>query len=67
MSGTPKTYQALAIASALRIYARTKMKVNRDYTPTAMLRNASYITGTIYKRGQYLIAADDLEKWASKK
>ena len=56
--------QALAIASALSLYAKTGMKVNRSYTPSNMLKAAAGITGGKYKRGQYEQAAADLRAWA---
>jgi len=59
----PQNYQASVIASALRIYEKTGRKVNTAYTPTAMLRTATSITGNKYKRGEYLRAASDLELW----
>jgi len=57
----PIFFQALAIRHGLRLYAKTGMKPNRDWTPTAMLRVASQITGKKYKRGDYLRAADDIK------
>lgn len=57
-------YRALAIASALRLYAKTKIQMNRAYTPTNMLRAASEITGLTFKRGQYIEAADALKAFA---
>lgn len=57
-------YRALAVASALRLYAKTGMKANRAYTPTAMLRVASEMTGKTFKRGQYREAADALSALA---
>jgi hypothetical protein len=36
------------------------MKPNRAYTPTAMLKAASAMTGEAYKRGEYEKAATDL-------
>jgi hypothetical protein len=56
-------YRAAAIASALRFYAKTGMKVNTAYTPTNMLKAATGITGKAYKRGQYTQAAADLSVW----
>lgn len=61
----PQHYQAKVLASALRLYARTGMKANSAYTPTAMLATAGRITGKVFKRGQHLIAADALDTWAS--
>jgi hypothetical protein len=57
-------FAAFALASALKLYAKTGMKANRAYTPTAMLRAASKITHKTYKRGDYLTAAADVQKWA---
>jgi hypothetical protein len=56
----PRTYQAVVVAKALKLYAKTGMKANRAYTPTNMLRTAGNITGKKYKRGQYMVAHDDL-------
>lgn len=50
----------LTIASALTLYAKTKLKVNRAYTPTNMLNAATKITGVTYKRGEYQKAANDI-------
>lgn len=59
-----KLYQATVLASALRLYAKTKMQVNRMYTPSRMLVAATAVTGKAYKRGEYQKAADDLKLWA---
>jgi hypothetical protein len=59
-----RLYQARAISAALRLYAKTGMKPNRAWTPSAMLKAATDITGNAYKRGQYLTAADDVKQWA---
>ena len=56
-------YQAIALRTALRLYAATGMRVNRAWTPTAMLRTAGRISGTTRSRGQYMEAADDLQSW----
>jgi len=56
----PNLYRALAIAKALKLYDNTGMKVNKAYTPTAMLRSAARITGNNYKRGEYMKAHDDI-------
>jgi hypothetical protein len=58
-----RVYQAMAIAHALRFYARTGIKVNTAYSPAAMLRTASGITGHKYRRGQYGQAEADLLAW----
>lgn len=53
-------YQCLAIAGALRLYAQTGMKVNRAYTPSAMMRAASTFTGQKFKARDYMTAANAL-------
>ena len=57
------TFQALTLRSALSLYAKAKVQVNRLYTPSAMLRTATHITGHAYKRGQYEQAIKDLTCW----
>lgn len=59
----PYIFQAKVIASALRLYAKTKTKVNRAYTPTNMHAMVTKITGKTFKRSQYLEAADALDTW----
>jgi len=53
-------YRAVVIKHALNVYAKTGMKVNRAYTPTAMLKAAEGITGIKYKRGEYEKASNDI-------
>lgn len=53
-------YVLATLASGLRLYAKTGMKPNRNWTPTNMLKAASQHTGKTYKRGQYEQAATDL-------
>lgn len=55
--------RAIIMKSALKLYAKTGMRVNRAYTPTAMLNVATEYTGKQYKRGQHAEAAKDLETW----
>lgn len=57
-------FRAKTLATALRLYAKTGMKVNRAYTPTNMLATATAITGEKFKRGQFEQAAEALTKWA---
>lgn len=59
-----KVYQATVVGSALRLYARTGMKANRAYTPSAMMRVATALTGKKFKAREYLEAADALKDWA---
>ena len=56
-------FRAITIKHAIRFYAKTGMKVNRAYTPSAMLRAAGEITGKTFKRGAYTEAADALDAW----
>ena len=60
---TPQQYQAVVVAKALRLYAKTGLKVNTAYTPKAMLATAERITGKKFRR-DYLAAAEALEEWA---
>lgn len=62
----PRVYQALAVASALRLYARTGMKANRAYTPTQMMLTAQRITGQVFKPHAYMVAAAALTAWCAK-
>jgi hypothetical protein len=57
-------FAARTIARACRLWAEHRIKVNRQYTPTAMLKAASRITGKAYKQGQHAEAAADLKTWA---
>lgn len=56
-------FRATALWSALRLYARAKIKPNRAWTPTVMLKMAGDICGKTYKRGQYEEAAADVKIW----
>jgi|ERR1700743_1607974 len=60
-------FRAYVIASALKLYAETGMKANRTYTPLAMIKAANQITGHVYRRGQYNMAAAALIEWADKR
>ena len=60
----PRIFQAIVIRQGLAFYAKTKMKPNRAWTPSTMLRAAERITGQRYKRGEYLKAAEDLRIFA---
>lgn len=57
-------FQAIVIATALDLYAKTHIQVNRMYTPSAMLRTASRLTQIHFKRGQYSEAAKALRFFA---
>jgi len=57
---TPAVYQAIAIARALELYAKTGMKVNTAYTPKNMRAMAEKITGQKFKARDYLGMASAL-------
>ena len=61
MSSTPEGYRIRVIASALKFYLATGMKVNTAYTLTNMLNTAGNITGKAYKKTQGKQALADLE------
>lgn len=58
--GAVNVYVMAALASGLRLYAKTGMKPNRAWTPTAMMRAAAHHTGMTFKKRDYLLAADVL-------
>ena len=58
-------FQYTIIAGALELYAKTGMKANRAYTPTAMIAKANELTGHKFKRGQYFEAAAALRAAAA--
>jgi hypothetical protein len=60
-------FRAMAIASALKLYAKTGIRANRAYTPKAMMSAASKITGKPFKPRAYLEAADALTAFAEAK
>ena len=59
-----EAYQATVIAKALEIYAKHKLRVNRTYTPAAMMAQAERLTGRTFKARDYLGAAKALRKEA---
>ncbi len=54
-------YQCIVVAKALRFYAKTRMQVNRAYTPKNMMLTAEKLTGQKFKARDYLGAAAALE------
>lgn len=58
-------FAAVALRSAMGLYVKTGMKVNRFYTPTAMAKAATRYTGKTYKASKAGLtqAADDLAQW----
>ena len=55
-------FAMITLKSALSLYAKTGMKVNRAYTPTAMMRTASRMTGRTFKARDYAGAIAALEE-----
>ena len=66
MTISPSVYQAVVLARALDLYAATGIKANRAYTPSAMMRTASAITGQTFKRRDYRGASVALMAHADK-
>ena len=56
-----EAYRAIVIANALRLYAKTGMKVNTAYTPKAMMAVATKVTGKKFKARAYVEAAEALD------
>lgn len=56
-------YRSIVIAKALRLYAKTGIKVNRDYTPKNMMAMATKLTGKKFAARDYLGAAEALEAY----
>lgn len=46
-------FAMVTIKHAIKLYAKTGMRVNRAYTPTAMKRTAEQMTGKTFKRGDW--------------
>ena len=63
--GGPEVYQAIVIAKALRLYARTGIKASRACTPRNMIRTAERITGRKFAARAYIEAATALEEFAN--
>jgi len=63
--GAINQYQAVIIAGALKLYARTGIKANRAYTPKNMMLMATKITGRKFKARDYMGAHDALKEWAA--
>lgn len=56
--------RATMLASALKLYAKAKIIPTRGFGPAKMLAAATGYTGRKYKRNDYLLAAEDVLKWA---
>jgi len=57
----PNIMRAIAVMHALRLYAKAHIIPNRAYTPAAMMRDASEITGKKFKARDYIGAADAIK------
>jgi hypothetical protein len=53
-------FAAVTLAHALKLYAKTGMKVNRAYTPANMMKTATAWTGQTFKARDYMAAANAL-------
>lgn len=60
--GAVDVFAMAAIASALDLYARTGIRVNRAYTPRAMMAAATHHTGQTFKARDYAGAAAALRE-----
>lgn len=56
-------FRAQTISSALNLYARTKMQVNRAYSPKNMMKAASQILSKEFPPRAYEQAAEELTAW----
>jgi hypothetical protein len=56
-------YKALALRSALQLYAKTKIRPTRHIGPTDMLELAGEFSRRKYKRGAFAEAISDLTVW----
>lgn len=56
-------FRAATLASGLRMYANTGMRLTRHVSPTQMLKMAQQYTGKEYRRGQHMVAANDMKVW----
>jgi hypothetical protein len=59
----PTFYQAAAIRSGLKLFLRTGIKPNTQWTLTNMLATAGRITKRAYKRTEGWQAVEDLTAW----
>lgn len=58
-------FRARTLASALSLYAKTKIIPTRGVTGSVMLAMATHYTGKTYKRGQHAQAAEDVKVWVN--
>lgn len=55
-------FRAATIRTAIKLYWKTGIRVNRAYTPTAMHRTAEEITGLKFRRGDWPSMIEALER-----
>lgn len=55
--------KAITLKAHLKLYAKTGIKPTRGVSGPDMLRLAEQYTGKKYKRGQYDLAAADVDVW----
>lgn len=60
----PFRFQAIVLANALEFYNRHGTPVNRAFTPQAMMRTASRLTGRSFRSRDYAGAATALRELA---
>lgn len=56
--------RAEVLASSLKLYATAKILPTRGVTASGMLKLATGYTKKLYKRGEYVKAAEDVQLWA---
>lgn len=61
-----EVFRALAVANALDLYHRTRIRANTAYTPKNMMRVATEITGQWFRARDYEGAAAALREWVKK-
>jgi hypothetical protein len=59
-----KFFQAVQLAGALSLYAKTGMKPTRGVGITQMLALATTFTGKKYRRSEAMKASEDVRTWA---
>jgi len=59
----PQVYRAVVIKHGLIMWVRHKMKPNRGYTPSAMMRAASQITARTFRPSDYTGAIEALNHY----
>ena len=57
------TFQAITLKSALAMFAKHGMRINRMWTPRKMMALAAHITGKTFKARDYNGAIAALDSW----